>query len=141
MEDNREIKAVEMNGPGAAPGTEKKDGGAPVCRRTSIGGQALLEGIMMRGPGRSSIAVRKPDGGIMLETEETAPLSKKINRIPIVRGVYSFVSSMIIGYKALMRSAEIAMPEDEEEGVKPSAAKPEVPPAEAAKTAEQAAES
>ena len=140
MEDNREIKAEEMNGPGAAPGTEKKDGGAPVCRRTSIGGQALLEGIMMRGPGRSSIAVRKPDGGIMLETEETAPLSKKINRIPIVRGVYSFVSSMIIGYKALMRSAEIAMPEDEEEGVKPSAAKPEVTPAEAAKTAEQAAE-
>ena len=140
MEDNREIKAEEMNGPGAAPGTEKKDGGAPVCRRTSIGGQALLEGIMMRGPGRSSIAVRKPDGGIMLETEETAPLSKKINRIPIVRGVYSFVSSMIIGYKALMRSAEIAMPEDEEEGVKPSAAKPEVTPAEAAEAAEKTAE-
>ena len=139
MEDNREIKAEEMNGPGTAPGTEKKDGGAPVCRRTSIGGQALLEGIMMRGPGRSSIAVRKPDGGIMLETEETAPLSKKINRIPIVRGVYSFVSSMIIGYKALMRSAEIAMPEDEEEGVKPSAAKPEVTPAEAAEAAEKVA--
>ncbi len=141
MEDNREIKAEEMNGPGAAPGTEEKDGGAPVCRRTSIGGQALLEGIMMRGPGRSSIAVRKPDGGIMLETEETAPLSKKINRIPIVRGVYSFVSSMMIGYKALMRSAEIAMPEDEkEEGVKSSAAKPEVTPAEAAEAAEKTAE-
>ena len=137
MEDRREIKTDEKNEQG---GSAEKNGGAPVCRRTSIGGQALLEGIMMRGPRRSAIAVRKPDGGIMLETEETAPLSKKINRIPVVRGVYSFVSSMMIGYKALMRSAEIAMPEDEEEGVKPSAAKPEVPSAEAAEAAEKTAE-
>lgn len=136
MEDRREIKTDEKNEQG---GTAEKNGGDPVCRRTSIGGQALLEGIMMRGPRRSAIAVRKPDGGIMLETEETAPLSKKINRIPVVRGVYSFVSSMMIGYKALMRSAEIAMPEDEEEGVKSSAAKPEVPSAEAAEAAEQTA--
>ncbi|MBQ7592369.1 MAG: DUF1385 domain-containing protein [Clostridia bacterium] len=137
MEDRREIKTDEKKEQG---GSAEKNGGAPVCRRTTIGGQALLEGIMMRGPRRSAIAVRKPDGGIMLETEETAPLSKKINRIPVVRGVYSFVSSMMIGYKALMRSAEIAMPEDEEEGVKPSAAKPEVPSAEAAEAAEKTAE-
>lgn len=83
--------------------------------KTSIGGQALIEGIMMRGPKLTSMAVRRPDGSICLETSETKLTGSKLFKIPIVRGVVSFVSSMAAGYKALMRSAEIAMPEEEDE--------------------------
>ena len=83
--------------------------------KTSIGGQALIEGIMMRGPKLTSMAVRRPDGSICLETSETKLTGSKLFKVPVVRGVVSFVSSMAAGYKALMRSAEIAMPEEEEE--------------------------
>ncbi len=83
--------------------------------KTSIGGQALIEGIMMRGPKLTSMAVRRPDGSICLETSETKLTGSKLFKIPIVRGVVSFVSSMAAGYKALMRSVEIAMPEEEDE--------------------------
>ena len=87
------------------------------CKKTSIGGQALIEGIMMRGPEKTVMAIRNPAGEIVLE-ECAAGTSKKskIFKIPIIRGVFSFIDSMKIGYKALMRSAEIAMPEDEVDG-------------------------
>ncbi len=82
-------------------------------RRTSIGGQALMEGIMMRGPEKSAMAVRRPNGEICFEEE---PIAKKKRpafcRWPIVRGVFGFVDSMVTGYKYLMRSAEIAMEEE-----------------------------
>ncbi len=82
-------------------------------RKTSIGGQALLEGIMMRGPKLTAMAVRDPDGNIVLETSETPAMGKsKIARLPIIRGVVNFIASMRVGYKYLMRSAEIAMPEE-----------------------------
>lgn len=80
------------------------------CRKkTSIGGQALLEGIMMRGPQITAMAVRNPQGEIILEKEETS-VSKapKIFKIPIFRGVYNMVLSLKLGYKYLMRSAEIS---------------------------------
>ncbi len=84
------------------------------CKKTSIGGQALIEGIMMRGPQKTVMAVRDPAGEIVLEAC-AAGSAKKSNlfKIPIIRGVFSFIDSMKTGYKALMRSAEIAMPEDE----------------------------
>ena len=85
------------------------------ARKTSIGGQALMEGIMMRGPEKSAMAVRRPNGEIYFEEE--ANVKKKrpaICRWPIVRGVFGFVESMIMGYKYLMRSAEIAMEEPSE---------------------------
>ena len=83
-------------------------------KKTSIGGQALIEGIMMRGPKKSAMAVRNPEGEIVLETWETqTKKSAKITRLPIIRGVFGFISSMKAGYKALMRSAEIAGLEDE----------------------------
>ena len=86
-------------------------------RRTSIGGQALMEGIMMRGPKKSAMAVRRPNGEIFFEEEEINNKKRPaICRWPIIRGVFGFVDSMIIGYKALMRSAEIAMEEIPEEG-------------------------
>jgi len=80
--------------------------------KTSIGGQALTEGIMMRGPKKTSMAVRRPDGSICLETEENSQRFPKIKKIPVVRGIFTFVDSMITGYKYLMRSVEISFPEE-----------------------------
>ncbi len=85
---------------------------------TSIGGQALIEGIMMRGPKKSTIATRKYDGTI--ELQEIKPLDwakkHKILRLPLVRGVVNMIDSLVTGEKALMISADKAMEgEDEEE--------------------------
>lgn len=80
--------------------------------KTSVGGQALIEGIMMRGPESYCVAVRCPNGEIDAATTAAAPT--KASKIPIVRGVLSFVGSLTTGYKCLMRSADIAMPEGEE---------------------------
>ncbi len=87
----------------------KKDCKQLCAKRTSIGGQALIEGIMMRGPKTSAMAVRTPDGEIVLEKWETRATGKsKLTRLPVIRGVFNFVTSMIDGYKCLMRSAELA---------------------------------
>ena len=85
------------------------------CKKTSIGGQALMEGIMMRGPKKTAMAVRNPDGEIVLEVSNNSTKTPVIAKIPVVRGVYSFAMSMIQGYKCLMRSAEISGLEEAEE--------------------------
>ncbi len=79
------------------------------CNRTNIGGQAVLEGVMMRGSSSMAIAVRDEDGNVRLETERMKPLSEKprIFRMPIIRGVISFFTSLTSGTKILMRSAEV----------------------------------
>lgn len=78
-------------------------------KKTSIGGQALIEGIMMRGPKMTAMAVRNPKGEIVLEKWETEVSTKKgVRKIPFVRGIFNFIDSMRFGYKCLMRSAEIA---------------------------------
>ena len=76
---------------------------------TSIGGSALIEGVMMRGLGKMAIAVRKESGDIILKVEPVKPANKIIGKIPIVRGIYSFISSMITSYKSLMYSADVSM--------------------------------
>ena len=77
---------------------------------TSIGGQALIEGIMMRGPEKTSIAVRKPDGSIDISFLPQHDIKEKfkILKLPVIRGVVNFVQSMVQGYKALSLSAEIS---------------------------------
>ena len=82
--------------------------------KTSIGGQAVIEGVMMRGPEESALAVRKPDGEIYLETWENTSPSAWYRKAPFVRGVFNMISSLLQGYKCLMKSAEIAGFEDEE---------------------------
>ena len=84
--------------------------------RTMIGGQALIEGIMMLGPDKKSIVVRRPDGGLEIKTEERKLIKDKypLLGLPFLRGVFSFCSSMYTGVKALMFSAEF-FPEDEED--------------------------
>jgi len=79
---------------------------------TSIGGQALMEGIMMRGPEKAVMAARRMDGSI---TIESVTINKPTiwNKIPIIRGVVGFVQSMAMGTKMLMRSADLVI-EDEE---------------------------
>lgn len=72
---------------------------------TSIGGQAVIEGVMMRGPHKIAVAVRKPDGEIIIEEKENKEMGKW-SKIPIIRGCVSFVSSMVIGVQALMFSAK-----------------------------------
>jgi len=104
-------------------------------RKTSIGGQALMEGIMMRGPKTTAMAVRNPQGEIVLETFPTVGKERPaILRWPIIRGVVGFIDSMTFGYKCLMRSAEISgLEEIEAEMEKEKAEK------KAAKKAEKAA--
>ena len=85
------------------------------CKKTSIGGQALMEGIMMRGPQKTAMAVRNPEGEIVLEVSNNSTKTPVIAKIPVVRGVYNFAMSMIQGYKCLMRSAEISGLEEAEE--------------------------
>ncbi|MEE0968684.1 MAG: DUF1385 domain-containing protein [Clostridia bacterium] len=85
------------------------------AKKTSIGGQALIEGIMMRGPEYSAMAVRDPDGKIVLEKwRTTAKFNGKFFKLPFIRGIFNFIDSMASGYKCLMRSAEIAGFEDDE---------------------------
>lgn len=85
-------------------------------RSSNIGGQAVMEGIMMRHRDRYSIGVRRPDGGIELKTEDYKCTFGKASflRKPIIRGVVSFVDSLVIGTKCLMYSAEIAGDEEDE---------------------------
>lgn len=78
--------------------------------RTMIGGQAVIEGVMMRGVDKTSLAVRKPDGSINLDVWPVKSINAghSPRRVPIVRGVINFVESLVLGYKTLMKSAEIA---------------------------------
>lgn len=81
---------------------------------TSIGGQAVIEGVMMRGPKSIATAVRKPDGEIIVDEK---PLGKirtgKFVKLPIIRGCINFFDSMIVGVKALMFSAQFFDVDDE----------------------------
>lgn len=82
--------------------------------KTTCGGQALIEGIMMQGPQKRSIVVRKPDGTLEIKTEENAG-RPAFWKIPFFRGIYTFIMSMYTGVKALMYSAEVSGAEDDEE--------------------------
>ncbi len=84
--------------------------------RTSIGGQALIEGILMRGPKKQAIVIRKPDGELEIKEEELTLLRDKyaILKLPILRGIAGFLESIAKGMKAVTYSAEF-IPEDEQE--------------------------
>lgn len=75
---------------------------------TAIGGQALIEGILMKSPEKTAIAVREPNGGIDISYLSGKSLREKhkLLRLPIIRGVVSFVESLLQGYKAMMISAD-----------------------------------
>lgn len=80
---------------------------------TSIGGQALIEGLLMMGPQNVAIAIRKPDGEIIIDKRPLPPKNKLL-KIPFLRGVIGLFRQMVIGVKALMYSAEFVDIEGEE---------------------------
>ena len=83
------------------------------CKKTSIGGQALMEGIMMRGPAKYALAVRNTKGEIVVEEyENKAAKRPAFCRWPIIRGILGYIDSMKLGYTCLMRSAELSGLED-----------------------------
>ena len=84
-------------------------------KSSNIGGQAVLEGIMMRHGDDYAVAVRKPDGEIFVQKEEYHSVIKwkALTKIPFIRGVFNFIDSLVLGIKTLMFSAEFY--EDEEE--------------------------
>ena len=85
--------------------------------RPRIGGQAVIEGVMIRNRDVYSIAVRKEDGSIeVVKKDVNSPASKhKILRAPFIRGVMSLFENLVLGIKSLLYSAEVAMPETEKE--------------------------
>lgn len=87
---------------------------------TTIGGEALIEGVMMRGPESIAIAVRKAGGDIVIDKKPLKTLAKrsKFFKLPIIRGAVGIIESMVIGIKALMYSADLV--ELEEDGQEPS---------------------
>ncbi len=84
-------------------------------KKTSIGGQALIEGVMMRGPKKTAMAVRHVSGEIVTEAwDNPGDTRPKWMKWPFIRGVFNMIDSLRVGYKCLMRSAELAGLEDEQ---------------------------
>lgn len=89
----------------------------PCCEKfkTMIGGQALIEGIMMRGPEKDAIVVRGKDGLVVELSERKLYPDGSWKKLPFIRGVFNFMDSQVVGVKALMRSADLAPEEMQEE--------------------------
>jgi uncharacterized protein YqhQ len=86
--------------------------GGWIMSEVTYGGQAVMEGVMMRGPSRMAIAVRRPDGEIAIHQEEIRSVMQQypILRLPILRGMVALVETLGMGIRALMFSANQAMP-------------------------------
>ena len=87
--------------------------------KTVIGGQALIEGIMMRGPEKDAVVVRVNDSLSVEISQRKLPPEKSVLRWPLIRGVYNFFDSQVTGVKSLMRSADLS-PEEGDLEEKPS---------------------
>jgi uncharacterized protein YqhQ len=101
------------------PGTERMPDGALVAKRDApVGGQAVLEGVMMRGVSVWAVAVRKPEGEIEVTSEPLVSWAKRsrVLRWPVIRGVVALAESLKIGFRALAISANAQLdPEEQEE--------------------------
>lgn len=88
-------------------------------KSSNIGGQAVLEGIMMRHGDEYAVAVRKSDGEIVVQKERYQSIIKwkSLTRIPFIRGVFNFIDSMVLGIKTLTYSAEFFEEEEEEQAL------------------------
>ncbi len=86
-------------------------------KKPSYGGMAVIEGVMMRGPEETALAVRKPDGSIAVEKEPNNDLNKRFPFLkwPIIRGSYVLIESMVVGVRMLNKSANMSLEEEEEE--------------------------
>ena len=87
--------------------------------KTTIGGQALIEGIMMRGPEKDAIVVRQADGELNVDVRpRKLPPKKSVWNWPLLRGIRTFFDSQVVGVKALMHSADLSPEENQEEASK-----------------------
>lgn len=88
------------------------------AHKTSIGGQAVLEGVMMRGVDKACVAVRTSEGDIRVEPLKAGSISgrPRVLKLPVVRGVVGFVDSLVLGFRSLNQSAMMFGLEDEEPG-------------------------
>jgi|LFRM01.1.fsa_nt_gb uncharacterized protein YqhQ len=91
-------------------------------KKCNIGGQAVIEGVMMRAPSRMAIAVRRSDGEIVVDTRELGSIKDRypILKWPVVRGIVTFFETLIVGVKSLMDSAEMSGDQSALEEYKPS---------------------
>ena len=115
----------EKAAPAPAKTSKKKKGkSCPVpVKKTTIGGQALIEGVMMVGPNRTAMAVRKGDGTIYVEEIKQSERTSYFEKVPFVRGCIRFYKMLVTGTGALMKAADISeegKPEDQKEGAKKS---------------------
>ncbi len=101
MSDNKNIQAQTCNISGV--------------KYSGIGGQAVMEGVMMKNEDHYAVAVRKSDGTVIVKKEEFKGLTgnKALGKIPIIRGVFSFIDSLVLGMTALNFSSDIYMEEEE----------------------------
>ena len=83
---------------------------------SSIGGQALMEGVMMRGKTAMAMAVRSPNGDILLETKRFRSSRRWYSKVPVLRGLIAFFVSLFTGVDTLLKSASVSAPEDEVPG-------------------------
>jgi len=90
-----------------------------LAKKFYYGGQAVIEGVMMRGKKTVVTAVRRPDGEVVTDARPLPGIAtERIKRIPLIRGIAVLIESMFLGIKALMYSANISLQEEEEEGKK-----------------------
>jgi uncharacterized protein YqhQ len=115
-------RAVRSRTPGGRPGpgaqTERMPDGRPVAVGDApVGGQAVLEGVMMRGVSTWSVACRTPEGDIKVTSEPIVSWAKRsrLLRLPVIRGVVALGESLKIGFKALAISANVQLADGEEE--------------------------
>jgi uncharacterized protein YqhQ len=109
------LEAREASSNGADP-LRMPDGALVAKRDAPVGGQAVLEGVMMRGVSIWAVAVRNPEGAIELSSEPLVPWAKRhrLWRMPVLRGIVALGESLKIGFKALSISANAQLPPDEE---------------------------
>jgi len=88
-------------------------------KKLNVGGQAVIEGVMMRSPNYWAVAVRKPNGEIEVKKDKLKALSEKTKffKMPIIRGVIMLISALVLGIKALNYSASVAFEDEEEENM------------------------
>lgn len=86
--------------------------------KTTIGGQALIEGVMMKGPSKTAYAVRKPDGDIAMRIEKNNSILERVPflNVPILRGAVKLIEAMLVGVDAIIYSASFWEVEEDEEG-------------------------
>jgi uncharacterized protein YqhQ len=113
------LGSAQISPPAAQNGGEAlrmPDGARVAGRDAPLGGQAVLEGVMMRGIGSWAVAVRRPDGQIEVSSEELSPWAARhrLARAPLIRGVVALAESLRIGMRALMIAANAQLPEAQE---------------------------